>query len=248
MNKLIISLFSFLVFIGCQKNDKSYVIHTIGDSTMANKSEKVYPETGWGQVLGTYFKNNVTVANYAVNGRSSKSFMDEGRWQTVLDSIKPGDWVLIQFGHNDEKYKDSTRYTTPYGTYTENLEKYVNESREKGATPVLLTPIVRRKFGEDGKLEPTHGDYPDAVRKVAEKMNVPLIDMQVLTKDWVNGLGDEASKKMYLWVGPTEQYPKERKDDTHLQVEGANNVAKIALHEVVKQNLGFTKDIKQEEL
>ncbi|MFB6344010.1 rhamnogalacturonan acetylesterase [Saccharicrinis sp. FJH62] len=248
MNKLFIFIFSIAVLFGCQKSDKSYVIHTIGDSTMANKAEKVYPETGWGQVLGNYFDDNVTVANYAVNGRSSKSFKDEGRWQTVLDSIKPGDWVLIQFGHNDEKYKDSTRYTTPYGTYTANLEMYVNEAREKGATPVLLTPIVRRKFGEDGKLEPTHGDYPDAVRKVAEKMNVPLIDMQILTKDWVNNLGDSASKKMYLWVGPTEKYPKERKDDTHLQVEGANNVAKIALREAEKQNLGFVKDIKKDEL
>ncbi|MFB6320733.1 rhamnogalacturonan acetylesterase [Saccharicrinis sp. FJH54] len=248
MNKFIISLFSIALFFGCQKAEKPYVIHTIGDSTMANKSERVYPETGWGQVLGNYFNDNVTVANYAVNGRSSKSFKDEGRWQTVLDSIKPGDWVLIQFGHNDEKYKDSTRYTLPYGSYTANLEMYVNESRAKGATPVLLTPIVRRKFGEDGKLVPTHGDYPDAVRKVAAKMNVPLVDMQVLTMDWVNGLGDEASKKMYLWVGPTEKYEKERKDDTHLQVEGANNVAKIALREALKQKLGFTKDVKMDKL
>ncbi len=209
-----------------------------------DKKPEVYPETGWCQELGENFDEFVTVENHAVNGRSSKSFIDEGRWQVVLDSLKPGDYVFIQFGHNDEKDYDSTRYTTPFGTYTKNLERFVKESRGKGANPVLFTSIVRRHFGEDGKLIDTHGDYPVATRNVAKELNVPLIDLQKLTEDWVNSLGDEPSKKMYLWTEPNDKFPEGRKDDTHLQVEGAKKVAQIALEECKKQNLPFTKHLK----
>ena len=138
--------------------------------------------------------------NHAMNGRSSKSFIDEGRWKVVLDSLKKGDFVFIEFGHNDEKEYDSTRYTVPFGSYTDNLKKFVTESREKGATPVLMTPIVRRKFDEHGKLIPTHGDYPKAVRELAAKMDVPLIDMEKLTHDMVEPMGDVKSKELYMWI------------------------------------------------
>ena len=233
-----------IVFLsGCQ-NKKPITIYTIGDSTMANKKAEVYPETGWCQVLGDYFDESVTVKNHAVNGRSSKSFIDEGRWDAVLDSLKKGDVVFIQFGHNDEKAYDTTRYTTPFGTYAANLERFVTETREKGATPILFTSIVRRKFGEDGKLVDTHGDYPVATRDVAQKLDVLLIDLQVLTENWVNGLGDEPSKAMYLWTEPNERFPKGRKDDTHLSVEGARQVAILALEECRRQNLGFSNRIK----
>lgn len=228
---------------GCQ-NKEPITIFTIGDSTMANKKADVYPETGWCQVLGDYLDESVTVKNHAVNGRSSKSFINEGRWDTVLDSLKEGDFVFIQFGHNDEKEYDSTRYTTPFGTYTANLEKFVNETREKGATPILFTSIVRRKFGEDGKLEVTHGDYPAATRDVETKLNVPLVDLQKLTKEWVNSLGDEGSKEMYLWTKPNKHFPDGRKDDTHLSVEGANKVAILALKECHRQNLDFSNRIR----
>ncbi|MFV0593974.1 MAG: rhamnogalacturonan acetylesterase [Draconibacterium sp.] len=219
-------------------------IFSIGDSTMATKKPEVYPETGWCQALPDFFEANVTVHNHAVNGRSSKSFIDEGPWQVVLDSLQQGDILFIQFGHNDEKDYDSTRYTTPFGTYSEYLERFVNEAREKGANPVLFTSIVRRKFGEDGKLIDTHGNYPVATRKVAEKLNVPLIDLQKLTKQWVNGLGDDASKKMYLWTEPDEKFPEGRKDDTHLSVEGARNVARLAMEECRRQKLDFEKYLK----
>lgn len=234
----------FLLMLGCQSPEQPFTIYTIGDSTMADKKPEVYPETGWCQILGENFDDFITVENHAVNGRSSKSFIDEGRWQAVMDSLNPGDYVFIQFGHNDEKEYDSTRYTTPFGTYTENLERFVNETREKGATPVLFTSIVRRKFGDDGKLVDTHGDYPLATRNVAKELNVPLIDLQKLTEDWVNSLGDEASKKMYLWTEPNDRFPQGRKDDTHLSVEGAKNVAHLALEECKKQNLPFTTHLK----
>ncbi|MDX8338923.1 rhamnogalacturonan acetylesterase [Draconibacterium sp. IB214405] len=218
-----------LLFLSACDQPKELSIYCVGDSTMANKSKDAFPETGWCMVLDEFFNERVSVENHAKNGRSSKSFIDEGRWQTVLDSLQPGDYVFIQFGHNDEKDYDSTRYTTPFGTYTENLTKFVTESREKGAIPVLFTSIVRRKFDENGKLTDTHGDYPVATRQVAELQDVPLIDLQELTEEWVNSLGDEASKQMYVWTDITnESHPEPRKDDTHLSQKGAHEVARLA--------------------
>ena len=238
-----IFLISVILLSGC-RNKKPVTIYSIGDSTMASKKADVYPETGWCQVLGEYFDESVTVRNHAVNGRSSKSFIDEGRWDAVLDSLKKDDVVFIQFGHNDEKAYDTTRYTTPFGTYAANLEKFVKETREKGATPVLFTSIVRRKFGDNGKLIDTHGDYPVATRNVAQKLDVPLIDLQILTETWINALGDEPSKAIYLWTEPNKRFPKGRKDDTHLSVKGARQVAILALQECQQQHLDFSNRIK----
>jgi len=240
MKRIVVLIFVASVFIsGCKTSEKHICIYTIGDSTMANKTSEVYPETGWGQVLQQYFDSTVSIKNYAVNGRSSKSFIDEGRWQVVFDSLKPGDYVFIQFGHNDEKDYDTTRYTLPFESYSENLRKFVNESRSKSAIPVLFTSIVRRKFGNDGKLMDTHGDYPEAVRKIALEMGVPLIDLQKITEVWVNKIGDEPSKEMFLWTLPDEKFQEGRKDDTHLSNEGAKKVAFLALQECRRQNLGF---------
>lgn len=243
-NTILLLVIILIVFTSCQPNEKPFTIYTIGDSTMANKKAEVHPETGWCQVLPDFFDSLVTIRNHAVNGRSSKSFIDEGRWKAVLDSLKPGDYLFIQFGHNDEKDYDSTRYTKPFGTYSENLRMFVSNSREKGANPVLFTSIVRRKFDENGKLTDTHGDYPMATRKVAEELNVPLIDLQKLTKDWVNSLGDEPSKAMFLWTEPNEKFPEGRKDDTHLCEKGARQVALLAMQEAEKQNLAFAKNLK----
>lgn len=245
-NKVIFILLIFALLSSCRAPEKPFAIFTIGDSTMANKKPEVYPETGWCQVLPDFFNETVTIKNHAVNGRSTKSFIDEGRWQAVLDSLNPGDYVFIQFGHNDEKIQDSTRYTVPFGSYSENLKKFVTESRKKGANPVLLTSIVRRKFDETGTLIDTHGDYPVATRKVADELNVPLIDLQKLTKDWVNGLGDEPSKTMFLWTEPNEKFPEGRKDDTHLCEEGARQIARLAMEDAKKQNLRFSRYLKIE--
>ena len=237
-------LFGALLFQYCSSEKEPLTIYTIGDSTMADKKPEVYPETGWCQVLGSYFDETVTVENHARNGRSSKSFIDEGRWEAVLDSLKPGDFVFIQFGHNDQKEYDSTRYTSPWGSYTENLEKFVNETREKDATPILLTSIVRRKFGGDGLLIDTHGAYPEATRLVAEKLDVQLIDLQKLTGEWVNALGDEPSKEMFLWVPPGGNYPEGKQDDTHLSEKGASAVAQMALGECISKGVTFADRIR----
>jgi lysophospholipase L1-like esterase len=244
VSKAMMLLFGVLLFQYCTSGKEPFTIYTIGDSTMADKKPDVYPETGWCQVLGSYFDETVTVENHARNGRSSKSFIDEGRWQAVLDSLEPGDFVFIQFGHNDQKQYDSTRYTTAFSTYTENLQRFVNQSREKGASPILFTSIVRRKFGEDGKLVDTHGDYPEATRMLAKRLDVPLIDLQKLTEEWVNSLGDEPSKEMYLWTPPSMNYPDGRKDDTHLSEMGALSIVQLVLDECISMDVTFANRIR----
>lgn len=244
MGRIISGIFLFfIVFTGCKENEQ-LTIYTIGDSTMANKKTSVFPETGWCQVLNQYFDESVKIENYAVNGRSSKSFIDEGKWQLVLDSLKKGNYIFIQFGHNDQKEYDSTRYTSPFGSYTNNLKRFINESRLEGAKPILFTSIVRRHFDESGVLIDTHGKYPEATRNVAKEMDVPLIDLQKLTENWINKLGEEKSKELFVWTAPDNNFPEGRKDNTHLSEKGANMVAQIALKECINQNLEFSKKIK----
>jgi len=241
MNKLFVkSLQLFLIFwIGiiefanAQATTGNVItVFTIGDSTMANKKAEVAPETGWCQAFPMFVDSTVVIKNRAVNGRSTKSFIAEGRWKAVLDSLNPGDYVFIQFGHNDQKIQDSTRYAEPFTTYRQNLERFVRETREKGATPILFSSIIRRKF-ENGFLTDTHGNYPVVVRQVAAEMNVPMIDLQLLTAGAVTALGDEASKSIYLWTPPTGKFPEGRKDDTHLSVEGAALVARLAAQQLI---------------
>ena len=245
----VVLLFSMILFginatsIAQQTLDKRITVFTIGDSTMANKKAEGLPETGWGQVFQMFVDQTVIVKNRALNGRSSKSFITEGRWKSILDSLQAGDYVFIQFGHNDEKIQDSTRFTEPFTSYRINLERFVRETREKGATPILFTSIVRRKF-ENGFLTDTHGNYPLVVRQVAAEMNVPLVDLQLLTAGAVTALGDEASKGIYLWTPPTDKFPEGRKDDTHLSVEGANLIAKLAAQQLILLENSLAKQIK----
>ena len=203
-------------------------VFLIGDSTCATKDlAKQNPERGWGQMFQPLFDGTVTVENHAVNGRSSKSFRDEGRWDPILSRLQAGDWVFIQFGHNDQKVQDSSRYSAP-AQYAENLRRYVRETRAKGAVPVLLTPIVRRHFSGES-LDDTHGAYLDAVRRVAAGEQTPLIDAERLTRAWVAELGDEASKAFYMWVeeGTCPLWPDGRQDNTHLNIRGARTVARM---------------------
>lgn len=196
-------------------------IFTIGDSTMANKKlDGGNTERGWGHVLPGFFAEEVRIDNHAVNGRSTKSFIDEGRWDAVINQVNPGDYVFIQFGHNDQK-DDEARHTDPGSTFDANLERFVTETRQKGGKPVIFTSIVRRHFDEaTGKLIDSHGEYITATRNVAARMNVPLIDLNTLTHQWVEALGDEASKQYFMWI---------KKDNTHLNIAGAKAVAAMVV-------------------
>lgn len=236
----IIAIF-LLMTVSCQPKEIPFTIYTIGDSTMTDKKPEVYPETGWCQVFHEMIREHVTLKNYAVNGRSTKSFIEEGRWQTVLDSLKQGDFVFIQFGHNDQKIEDPTRYTAPHEGYRQNLEKFVTETRQKGATPLLFTSIVRRKFDDSGKLIDTHGEYPEVVREVAASMQVNLTDLEKLTRQLVVETGIEASKAIFLWTEPSERFPAGRQDDTHLSEEGARIIARLAAEDLKSKGLLFLK-------
>lgn len=242
---VLFAIFVFASGLSAQETSSGkFTVWTIGDSTMANKKVEVAPETGWCQAFPNFVSANVEVKNRAINGRSTKSFISEKRWQWVLDSLKAGDYVFIQFGHNDQKIQDTTRYTEPFTSYRKNLERFVLESRAKGATPILFTSIVRRKF-ENGMLTDTHGNYPVVTKLVAADLNVPLIDLQMLTAGAVTAVGEESSKQIYLWTAPTEKFPEGRKDDTHLSIEGANLVAKLAAQQLMLMDNSLGKEIKK---
>ena len=208
------------------KNGKIRIL-MIGDSTMANKdTSKGSPERGWGMVLQHFFTDAVEVYNHAQNGRSTKSFINEGRWDKVLSRIRPGDYVFIQFGHNDEKYKKEKVYTAPGVTFDDNLRRFVRETRLRGGIPVLFNAIIRRKF-VDNRLVDTHGDYLESPRKVAAQMDAYFIDANAITHGLVEAMGPEESKKLFMWLEPGafKSHPKGAKDDTHLNVYGAHKVA-----------------------
>lgn len=231
-NKITLLLGLLIVLTAFTPAKRNITIFTIGDSTMANKKlEGGNPERGWGQMLSRYFTDYITIDNHAVNGRSSKSFINEGRWDVVLSKIQKGDYVFIQFGHNDEK-DDPNRHTDPGTTFDANLKKFVEDTRAKGGIPVLFNSIVRRNFGkadgnavanaikqddirngidpkapkdsieEGAKLIDTHGAYLISPKNVAKEMNVTFIDLNSLTHKLVEGMGPQKSKELYLWVEP----------------------------------------------
>lgn len=230
MRSVILSLMAAFALTSASAQPTLFLI---GDSTCANKKlDKENPERGWGQLFQALVAPPLRVENHAVNGRSTKSFRDEGRWQRVYERLQEGDYLFIQFGHNDQKINDSTRYSSPE-VYAENLRRYVSEARQRGARPILLTPIVRRKW-VDGHLVDTHAPYAEQVRRIAHQEQVPWIDMELLTREWVRSLGDEASKGYYMWVeqGTSPLYPDGREDDTHLNIRGAHVVARMVAQEL----------------
>ena len=235
------------------RNDNVVTIFMIGDSTMANKDTSGgKQERGWGMMLQECFDENIRVDNHAVNGRSSLSFINEGRWDKVLEKMRPGDYVVIQFGHNDEKPKPD-RHTEPGSTFDANLEKFVRETREHGGIPIMMNAVVRRNFFvrqtdsiddehlrtttfkdgvkmvEGDSLIDTHGLYRIAPRNVAQRLNVHFVDANRITHDLEQGLGREASKKLHMWFLPGEEasVPEGRQDNTHYNVYGARIVARL---------------------
>lgn len=217
--------------------DTRPVLYLVGDSTMADKPViPPNPERGWGQLLPLYFRETIRIENHAMNGRSSLSFLTEKRWAAITNRLKAGDWVIIQFGHNDQK-ADTNRHTEPFGSFKQNLARYVRESQALGAQPILATPVVRRKFDASGALVDTHGDYVAAGRQAAAEERVPLLELNTGTAGLVRALGPEASKKLYLWVGP-EEFPAlktPKQDDTHFCAYGASRVCDLAVEEIRKR-------------
>ncbi|WP_030318515.1 rhamnogalacturonan acetylesterase [Streptomyces sp. NRRL B-3229] len=209
---------------------RTRTLYIAGDSTAAQKYSDAAPETGWGMALPFFLHKDLSVANHAVNGRSSKSFVDEGRLDAILGLIRPGDVLLVQFGHNDEKSEDPTRYTEPWTTYQDYLRRYIEGARVKGARPVLATPVERRRFDAQGNAVTSHGEYPAAMRALAQDERVALLDIQALSIALWQQLGVEETKRYFNWTA-TEQ------DNTHFNPPGAIAVARLVAGELVRRRI-----------
>ena len=239
MKTLILCLAAIFYFVSPgATSEPALRIVLVGDASCAQKRDDLRPQTGWGEKLGAFFKDNVTIVNLGANGCSTKSYRTEGRWRKAIEQIGQGDIVFIQFGHSDEQKNNPKRYT-PLDDYAKNLTQYVEEIRQKGATPVILTPFVRRKFDAEGNLVDTHGRYPQAARNVASKMDVPLLDMQKASAKFVGNYGVEESKELYMWVSKAD-YPhlsKDQKDNVHTCELGAEKFAELIVKEIKKEKI-----------
>ena len=213
---------------------------------MANKPLADNPERGWGQFFPKYMIDEIEVQNHAVNGRSTKSFIDEHRWDTVMSRLKAGDYVMIQFGHNDQKAEDSNRSAPAHTLYEQNLIRFVNDVRSKGANPVLITPVMRRKFDATGKFIDQHGEYPVVVKEVAARMNVPLIDLHKSSEALIVKEGVEGSRRFFLTIPPGhfKNYRGKAEDNTHFSEYGAASVASLVCQGIKEQNLPLAEYLK----
>lgn len=220
---LLFAIFALLVL----SQSASASIFLAGDSTCSLHSETSRPETGWGEKLYEYLQPRVKVVNMAKSGRSTKSYISEGVWELLVSRIKEQDIVLIQFGHNDERTKDPDRGTEPFVEYYDNLCRMVSDVRAKGAVPILLTPICRRIYQEDGTVKHSHKDYPKAMRKVARDTRTYLLDMESVTYDWLMNMDEESSRAYYMWR-------EDKPDNMNLNDKGADVVAGMVAGELYK--------------
>lgn len=237
---LVVSGFSFLL------PEKKITIFLVGDSTMANKPLDENPERGWGMYLPKYLTDEVEVQNHAVNGRSTKSFINEHRWDTVMSRLKPGDFVLIQFGHNDQKVDDSNRSAPAHTLYKDNLTRFVKDVRDRGGFPVLITPVMRRKFDADGKFVDQHGDYPAVVKEVAAMMNVFLIDLHKSSEELIVKEGVKGSRRFFLNIPANhfKNYKGKEEDNTHFSDYGAASVASLVCADIKKQGMPIARYLR----
>jgi len=226
-------LFAILVFCSfILPKEKQTKVYLIGDSTIADKEVRACPETGWGTPFARFFDSTIAVDNRAKNGRSTRTFIEEGLWKPVIENLQEGDYIFIQFGHNDEV--ETKKSFTTKEQFTANLTRYVTETRAKKGLPVLLTPVARRRFDSTGKIVGTHDVYSELVRSVAKQLNVPLIDLDKKSQAMLQSLGVEGSKLLFNHLVPGEHpnYPDGKIDDTHFSELGARKMATIVLSEV----------------
>jgi lysophospholipase L1-like esterase len=225
---------------------KKIKVYMIGDSTMCEYEAKRQPLTGWGMPFKYFFDSTVQIDNRARGGRSTRTFLNERRWQPIADSLQEGDYVLMQFGHNDEakeeKYKD--RFT-PVPDYKTNLIKFINEARAKKAIPVIITPVSRMRFDKEGKQEETHTEYTAACYEVAKEFKVPLVDLDKMSRELYNRLGPTGTKLLFmqLELGENPSYPEGQKDNTHFNEYGARRIAELVLQGLQENHIDLAERI-----
>ena len=239
-----IKIVAFAFFILCMSfiipAKKKIKIWMIGDSTMCTYEPSRGPITGWGMPFANFFDSSVSIDNRARGGRSTRTFLGENRWQPIADSIQEGDYVLIQFGHNDEAKEPqyAARYT-PVPDYKNNLTKFIAETRAKRGIPVLITPVTRMKFDSTGKALETHAEYTNAVFEVAKKLHTPVIDLDKMSRQLLQKMGPETAKFLFMQYEPGQEplFPEGQKDNTHFNEYGARRMAELVLAEIKNQKL-----------
>lgn len=261
MKRLIIisvTLVTFCLFFA----GKNRPVHLFmaGDSTMALKPlyknvwdsitgdsiSEAFPERGWGQLLPEFFNQDIVIEYYALNGRSSRTFIEQGWWQKILDNVQAGDYVVIQFGHNDSAEDRPDRYTPPK-QYVENLTRFVDEVKAKGATPIICTSVVRRRFDSKGVFQDSHGEYVELARQVAKDKNVLMIDMYEKSKELLIDLGKDQSALLFLHIeaGENKIFPQGKTDNTHFKETGARIIASLFVEGLKENNVKpLIKEIK----
>ena len=243
MKKLNLLLFLILSLSGCVPRHQ-ITLYLIGDSTCAQKAENRRPETGWGEKFEQFLSNNVVVQNNAKGGRSTRTFIEENYWDSVYSKLRSGDYVFIQFGHNDE-VKSKASYTTPEDFKT-NLKRFISDTRSKGAHPILLTPICRRRFDDDSNFYDTHGQYAALTRQVAMETGAILIDMHTISMAILVQFGKEESTRLFLHCEPGEcpNYPNGIADDTHFNDFGATVMAEALAKAIANMDLPLKRYVK----
>lgn len=224
--------------------DNLVTLFLAGNSTVVDEANE--PWCGWGQMFPLFFTSKVAIANYAESGEAANTFVSSKRFAKLLTKIKKGDYLFIEFGHNDQKQKGEGK--GPYTSYKSDLKYLVDEARKKGANPVLVTSMHRRSFDENGKVINTHGEYPNAVRLLAKEENVPLIDLNNMSKDLYEAWGVEGSKKAFVHY-PAGTFPGQDKaleDNTHFNPYGGYEIARCIIKGIIESNLSIEKYIKKE--
>jgi len=238
MKKYLLVFFIIVSVLGFKSADRPMTIFIVGDSTAQTyNEEKDGLIKGWGQMLPLFFSDEIKVENHAMGGRSTKTFISEGRWDRLLSDVEAGDYVFIQFGHNDASTRPDRH--TSYDDYRKNLVRMIGDVKAKGGNPVLLTSVVMRTFREGSLIDDRLKGYPVITRRIAKEYDVPMIDMNLKTRDFVTMLGDEDSKSYYRWIEPGVDHakPEGLKDDTHMMEKGAKQVACFVAEGIKELNL-----------
>ncbi|WP_126973718.1 rhamnogalacturonan acetylesterase [Gynurincola endophyticus] len=237
---LIILCFSLIALIGLTAFwQQPITLWLMGDSTMSVKEPKAYPEMGWGVAFTSFWNNSVKVENHAKNGRSTKTFIEENRWKEIGEKMKAGDYLFIQFGHNDEVPAKKS-YTDPQA-FEKNIQLFVSTAKSKNVIPVLITPVSRRGYDSVNVFHPNHETYSPIVKKVARETKTILIDLDQLSQALMQQLGPESSKHLFLYLKPGEHpnYPQGKTDDTHFNEYGARLIAQLVLQQIKQQIPGL---------
>ncbi|MFC3439908.1 rhamnogalacturonan acetylesterase [Sphingobium rhizovicinum] len=216
------------------------------DSTAASYAPDRYPQTGWGQMLACGLQADVRVINHAMGGRSTRSFLAEGRWDRLLADMMPGDTVLIQFGHNDQARGKPERWAPAQTDYRNNLMRFIWDVRTAGGVPVLVTPVARRNFGADGKAVADYPAWSGVMRDLAATLHVPLIDLEARSRAWLDRAGPDASKALYLHYRAQDgiaAFPKGIDDDTHFSETGARQVANLVAQGLSTVDLPISRKV-----